>query len=71
MKDKKQNKNASEHADDPDKELNANSAYSGSGSMQPSGGDGKAGKLNDFQEDNLDETESAKEQNAKDDEAEK
>jgi hypothetical protein len=27
---------------------NANSAYSGSGSMQPGAGTGKAGKLNDY-----------------------
>jgi hypothetical protein len=33
---------------------NANSAYSGSGSMQPRAGTGEAGRLNDYDEDNLD-----------------
>ncbi|OIV40563.1 hypothetical protein [Flavobacterium johnsoniae] len=32
---------------------NANSAYSGSGSMQPGAGTGEAGRLNDYQEDDL------------------
>lgn len=31
--------------------LNANSAYSGSGSMQPGGGTGEAGRLNDYSDD--------------------
>lgn len=34
---------------------NANSAYSGSGSMQPGGDEGKAGILNDFFNQNLEE----------------
>ena len=34
---------------------NANSAYSGSGSMQPGAGTGEAGRLNDYDEDNLDD----------------
>jgi len=34
---------------------NANSAYSGSGSMQPGAGTGEAGRLNDYQEDDLDD----------------
>lgn len=33
---------------------NANSAYSGSGSMQPGAGTGDAGRLNDYEEDDLD-----------------
>ena len=33
---------------------NANSAYSGSGSMQPGAGTGEAGRLNDYEEDDLD-----------------
>lgn len=33
---------------------NANSAYSGSGSMQPGASTGEAGRLNDYQEDDLD-----------------
>ena len=34
---------------------NANSAYSGSGSMQPGAGTGEAGRLNDYQEVDLQE----------------
>lgn len=34
---------------------NANSAYSGSGSMQPGAGTGEAGRLNDYEEDDLDD----------------
>ncbi|MFQ6601932.1 hypothetical protein [Flavobacterium sp. C3NV] len=33
---------------------NANSAYSGSGSLQPGAGTGEAGRLNDYEEDDLD-----------------
>ncbi|MBO9583611.1 MAG: hypothetical protein J7574_05575 [Flavobacterium sp.] len=34
---------------------NANSAYSGSGSMQPGGSTGEAGRLNDYDEENTEE----------------
>jgi len=40
---------------DQDNELHANSSYSGSGSMQPGGGTGEAGKLNDLPGGTLDE----------------
>jgi len=33
---------------------NANSAYSGSGSMQPGGSTGEAGRLNDYEKDDAD-----------------
>lgn len=42
---------------------NANSAYSGSGSMQPGGNDGQAGSLNDYSE----EVEDEKQANGKND----
>jgi hypothetical protein len=41
--------------DDQHENLNANSAYSGSGSMQPGGGTGEAGKLSDYPDGNLDD----------------
>ena len=41
---------------------NANSAYSGSGSMQPGAGTGEAGRLNDYDEDNLDNASDKKKQ---------
>jgi hypothetical protein len=37
------------------KDRNANSAYSGSGSMQPGGDTGEAGKLSDYPDGNIDE----------------
>jgi len=43
------------NADKADKNLNANNAYSGSGSMQPGGSIGEAGKLSDYPEGNLDD----------------
>ena len=42
----------------PDKDHNANSAYSGSGNMQPGGDTGQAGKLSDYPEGNTDEVQS-------------
>jgi len=45
------NKNTQEN--DGNTNENANSAYSGSGSMQPGAGTGEAGRLNDYQEDDL------------------
>lgn len=42
------NKNRSEN--DQETNQNANSAYSGSGSMQPGAGTGEAGRLNDYME---------------------
>lgn len=41
-----------------DQDLNANSAYSGSGAVQPGGNAGEAGKLSDFPDGNLDEEDS-------------
>ena len=40
--------------DNPDDGHNANSAYSGSGTMQPGGGSGESGKLSDYPVGNLD-----------------
>jgi hypothetical protein len=48
------NKNKSEN-DQENTNENANSAYSGSVSMQPGAGTGEAGRLNDYQEDDLDD----------------
>ena len=47
------NKNIPEDAENTNE--NANSAYSGSGTMQPGAGTGEAGRLNDYQEDDLDD----------------
>ncbi|KAF2515704.1 hypothetical protein [Flavobacterium foetidum] len=50
------NKDKNENQQD-DTNQNANSAYSGSGSMQPGGGQGEAGRLNDYpEEEATDET---------------
>ena len=48
----KTNKNT--HENDENTNENANSAYSGSGSMQPGGSTGEAGRLNDYEEDDVD-----------------
>ncbi|MGE6356003.1 hypothetical protein ACQKCJ_19210 [Flavobacterium sp. NPDC079362] len=45
------NKNTQQNEENTNE--NANSAYSGSGSMQPGAGTGEAGRLNDYQEDDL------------------
>jgi hypothetical protein len=54
MKIMETNRNKSEN-DQESTNQNANSAYSGSGSMQPGAGTGEAGRLNDYQEDDLDD----------------
>lgn len=41
---------------DSQNERNANSAYSGSGSMQPGGDTGQPGRLSDYPEGNTDDT---------------
>lgn len=46
------NKNTQQ--DEENTNENANSAYSGSGGMQPGAGTGEAGRMNDYQEDDLD-----------------
>lgn len=46
------NKNTPEN--DKNINENANSAYSGSGSMQPGGSTGEAGRLNDYEKDDAD-----------------
>ncbi|MDW8848942.1 hypothetical protein SD960_02465 [Flavobacterium sp. MMLR14_040] len=48
------NKNKSEN-DQENTNQNANSAYSGSGNIQPGAGTGEAGRLNDYEEDDLDD----------------
>lgn len=44
-----------ENDKDLERDLNANSAYSGSESMQPGGNDGIAGKLSEYPDGNLDD----------------
>ncbi|MFD1605390.1 hypothetical protein ACFSJW_02225 [Flavobacterium artemisiae] len=54
----KTDKQQSENSIDENTNQNANSSYSGSGSMQPGGSTGEAGRLNDYSE----EEEKTKEQ---------
>jgi len=51
--DKTENMETNKHTEESEEDTNqnANSAYSGSGSMQPGAGTGEAGHLNDYQED--------------------
>jgi hypothetical protein len=55
MKKQPQDQSSPKKADDQNENFNANSAYSGSGSMQPGGSTGEAGKLNDSPNGDLDE----------------
>ncbi len=55
METNRANQNSAESAEDKNQDLNANSAYSGSGTMQPGGGTGEAGKLSDYPDGNLDD----------------
>lgn len=48
MNDKPQNQDGNNGQDDQNKSTNANSAYSGSGSWQPGGDTGEAGKLSSY-----------------------
>ena len=51
MKKNIKNSYSTEGSGKPDDELHANSAYSGSGSMQPGGATGQPGKPNDYPDD--------------------
>jgi len=55
MEKKNQDQTASENKKSKDDGLNANSAYSGSGAMQPSGNTGRPEKESDLSEGNLEE----------------
>jgi hypothetical protein len=57
------NKNTQQNEENTNE--NANSAYSGSGGMQPGAGTGEAGRLNDYQEDDLDDADKNNNQKGK------